>query len=323
MEIKKYEFKQFGDDRGTLVAIEEKKDIPFEIKRVYYMYDTGKGIRRGYHAHKSLEQILICISGSCKVLLDNGKEKEIVQLNKRYEGLYIKSNIWREMFDFSQDAVLMVLASEYYNEDDYIRDYEKFLDYISYVQQNTNIFIHSNAIVDTNMIGNNTKIWGFTHVLSGAKIGCNCNLNEHVFVEDDVIIGNNVTVKCGVYIWNGLRIKDDVFIGPSVTFTNDKTPRSKQYPLKFSTTVLNKGCSIGANATILCDVTIGEYATVGAGAVVTKDVKPYEVVVGNPAVFKNYNCICGKTLTKKESNFRCECGKTYKHDAKQNILFIA
>lgn len=123
----KYAFQQHGDDRGMLVALEEYKDIPFEIKRVYYMYDTKKDVHRGFHAHKSLEQILICIHGSCKVLLDNGTEKKIVSLEKPYEGLYIANNMWREMYDFSEDAVLMVLASEYYKEEDYIRDYNEFL----------------------------------------------------------------------------------------------------------------------------------------------------------------------------------------------------
>ena len=130
MEIKKYQFQIHGDDRGQLVALEEMKDIPFEIKRVYYMYDTGEGVRRGFHAHKKLEQILICIHGSCKILLDNGVEKEEVLLDKPFEWLYIANDTWREMFDFSPDAVLMVLASEYYDEADYIRDYDEFLKYI-------------------------------------------------------------------------------------------------------------------------------------------------------------------------------------------------
>ena len=127
MQILKYVFQQHGDERGQLVALEEFKDIPFEIKRVYYMYDTGEGIHRGFHAHKTLKQILICIHGSCKVLRDNGQEKKIVSLEKPYEGLYISHNMWREMYDFSPDAVLMVLASEYYDESDYIRDYDQFL----------------------------------------------------------------------------------------------------------------------------------------------------------------------------------------------------
>lgn len=130
MQIIKYAFQQHGDDRGMLVALEEFGDIPFKIKRVYYMYETKPGVHRGFHAHKNLEQILICIHGSCKVLLDNGKEKKIVSLEKPYEGLYVANNMWREMYDFSSDAVLLVLASEIYKEEDYIRDYQAFLDMV-------------------------------------------------------------------------------------------------------------------------------------------------------------------------------------------------
>lgn len=127
MQVIKYQFQQHGDDRGQLVALEEYKDIPFTIKRVYYMYDTKSGVRRGYHSHTSLQQILICICGSCKILLDDGKERKAVYLEKPYEGLYIPPKMWREMYDFSEDAVLLVLASELYNESDYIRDYDMFL----------------------------------------------------------------------------------------------------------------------------------------------------------------------------------------------------
>lgn len=130
MEIKKYTFRPHGDDRGQLVALEEFKNIPFDIKRVYYMYDTSPGVSRGHHAHKKLQQILICVHGSCKILLDNGSEKETVPLDKPNVGLYISNNIWREMFDFSPDAVLMVLASELYDESDYIRDYGEFLRFV-------------------------------------------------------------------------------------------------------------------------------------------------------------------------------------------------
>lgn len=130
MQVIKYAFQQHGDERGQLVALEEFKDIPFKIKRVYYMYDTGEGVRRGYHAHKSLEQILICIHGSCKILLDNGKEQKVISLEKPYEGLYISNDMWREMYDFSPDAVLLVLASDLYKEDDYIRNYDEFLRFV-------------------------------------------------------------------------------------------------------------------------------------------------------------------------------------------------
>ncbi len=130
MQIIKYMFKPHGDNRGQLVALEEIKDIPFTIKRVYYMYDTVSGVIRGKHAHKSLQQILICIHGSCKVRLDNGTESKVVPLEKPYEGLYISNIVWREMYDFSEDAVLLVLASELYDESYYIRDYDEFLKFI-------------------------------------------------------------------------------------------------------------------------------------------------------------------------------------------------
>ncbi len=130
MQVVKYVFQPHGDDRGQLIALEELKDIPFQIKRVYYMYDTGAGVVRGKHAHKSLEQILICVAGSCKIKLDNGREKKVVLLEKPYEGLYVANNMWREMYDFSPDAVLMVLASQLYDEGDYIRDYDEFLRFV-------------------------------------------------------------------------------------------------------------------------------------------------------------------------------------------------
>lgn len=133
MEIVKYQFKCIGDDRGTLVPIEGDKDIPFEIRRIYYMYGTKKDVVRGCHAHKNLEQILICIHGSCTILLDDGVSKEVITLDKKQEGLYIGASIWREMYDFSEDAVLVVLASAYYTEEDYIRSYDRFLESIQNV----------------------------------------------------------------------------------------------------------------------------------------------------------------------------------------------
>jgi len=130
MKVVKYVFQAHGDDRGQLVALEEFRDIPFRIKRVYYMYETGENVVRGHHAHKSLKQILICIHGSCKIRLDNGREKKVIPLEKPYEGLYVSNTVWREMYDFSPDAVLMVLASELYDESDYIRDYDQFLAFV-------------------------------------------------------------------------------------------------------------------------------------------------------------------------------------------------
>ena len=120
-------FNAHGDHRGQLVALESLKDIPFEIKRIYYIYDTIRDARRGYHAHRNLEQVLICVNGSCTIFMDDGKENCEVVLDAPTKGLYLSNNIWREMYNFSKDAVLLVLASDYYQEDDYIRDYQAFM----------------------------------------------------------------------------------------------------------------------------------------------------------------------------------------------------
>ncbi len=150
-------------------------------------------------------------------------------------------------------------------------------------------FIHERAIVEPGArIGPGTRVWAFAHVLPGAVIGRDCNLCDQTFVENDVVIGDRVTIKCGVQVWDGVRLEDDVFVGPNVTFTNDLFPRSKQYPEKFEPTVVRRGASLGANCTILAGVVIGQNAMVGAGAVVTKDVPPHAVVVGNPAAIRGY-----------------------------------
>ena len=130
MKHKKLTFLTKGDDRGNLIALEENKNIPFDIKRVYYIFDNKEGVRRGFHAHKNLEQVLVCVNGSCEILLDDGKEKSIIKLENRNEGLFIEKLVWREMFNFSADCVLMVLASDYYDEKDYIRDYNDFKNYL-------------------------------------------------------------------------------------------------------------------------------------------------------------------------------------------------
>jgi acetyltransferase-like isoleucine patch superfamily enzyme len=145
------------------------------------------------------------------------------------------------------------------------------------------IFVHRTAEVQTKAIGEGTKVWQCTIVLPGAKIGRDCNLNAHCFVENDVVIGDRVTLKCGVYLWDGTTVEDDVFIGPNATFVNDMYPRSKRPPPKFLRVHIKKGASIGANSTIMGGVTIGENAIVGAGSVVTRDVPAGAIVRGNPA----------------------------------------
>ncbi len=150
-------------------------------------------------------------------------------------------------------------------------------------------FRHPTSICETDRVGPGTRIWAFTHVLSGAQIGADCNICDYVFVENDVIIGDRVTVKCGVSIWDGLRIEDDVFVGPDVAFTNDPFPRSKQRrDGEVPRTIVRKGASLGANCTILPGLTIGARAMVGAGSVLTHDVPPHAVVAGNPARIVGY-----------------------------------
>lgn len=175
--------------------------------------------------------------------------------------------------------------------------------------------IHPTAEVQTKNIGEGTTIWQHCVILKNAVIGNNCNINFNVFIENDVVIGNDVTIKSGVQIWDGLRIEDSVFVGPNVTFTNDFTPRSKQYPNQFLKTILLKGASIGANSTIVGGVTIGRYAFIGAGSVVTKSIPDFQLWYGNPAIFKGYVCKCGNKLNEK---FHCtQCKKVYKNNKGQ------
>ena len=137
-------------------------------------------------------------------------------------------------------------------------------------------------------MGDGTRIWAFAHVLAGAKIGCDCNICDHTFIENDVVVGDRVTVKCGVQLWDGIRIENDVFVGPNVTFTNDPFPRSRQRPERFLNTIVRNGASIGANATILPGVVIEEHVMVGAGAVITRNVPRNAVVLGNPGRIVSY-----------------------------------
>ena len=151
------------------------------------------------------------------------------------------------------------------------------------------VFIHEKALVEPGAhVGPHTRIWAFAHVLPGARIGSDCNVCDQVFIENDVTLGDRVTVKSGVQLWNGVRLEDDVFVGPNATFTNDKFPRSKQYPETFPLTTVKHGASIGANATILPGITIGGEAMVGAGAVVTNHIPAKAIVVGNPARIVGY-----------------------------------
>jgi len=175
--------------------------------------------------------------------------------------------------------------------------------------------IHQLADVQTSTIGSNTTVWQFVVILAGARIGSNCNINMNVFIENEVIVGNHVTIKPGVQLWDGISIEDHVFIGPNVTFTNDRSPRSKVYPDQFLKTMVKNNASIGANATILPNVTIGKYAMIGAGSVVTKDVLPYQVVAGNPSKLIGYMTENGDKIS---IDLKDESGNLYKYE--NNVL---
>lgn len=182
-------------------------------------------------------------------------------------------------------------------------------------QSGRSVFVHGKALVDPGAkVGLGTRVWAFAHVVAGAVVGEDCNICDHTFVEGKVIIGNRVTVKCGVYLWDGLIVEDDVFIGPAVVFTNDRRPRSRQHPPEYPVTRLKHGCSIGAGAVILPGITIGRWAMVGAGAVVTRDVPDFALVVGNPARFRYWICRCTAKLALQDQPrlWVCTCGRRYR-----------
>lgn len=168
--------------------------------------------------------------------------------------------------------------------------------------------IHPLADVQKIEIPENTNVWQFCVILPGAVIGQNCNICAQVLIEGDVVVGNNVTIKSGVQLWDGVVVEDNAFIGPNVTFTNDLVPRSKRYPESYAKTVIKRGASIGANATIIAGRTIGEYALIGAGSVVTSDIPPFTVWYGNPARQKGFVTVDGILL---DMNKKDKEGKTY------------
>lgn len=178
------------------------------------------------------------------------------------------------------------------------------------------LFKHPTAVVESDHVGDGTKIWHFAHVREGATIGVNCVVGKSVYIDADVEIGDEVKIQNFVSIYKGVTIEDDVLVGPAVTFTNDLYPRAYSWgDDKVVPTVVKKGASIGANSTIICGVTIGSYAMIGAGSVVTKDVPPFGLMYGNPAELKGFVCYCGQRLTRiaREDDekivYTCECGK--------------
>lgn len=188
-------------------------------------------------------------------------------------------------------------------------------------------YTHPTALVESKEVGEGTHVWAFTHILNGARIGSNCNIGDHCFIESGAQIGSNVTVKNGNMVWEGVVIEDGVFVGPAVSFTNDLYPRSARLPEAGAraqkanwlvSTTIRHGASLGAGAVIIAGVTVGEFATVGAGAVVTRNVPSYALVVGNPARVKGWVCQCGMPLRFKGERGICvECKRSYRRSGEE------
>lgn len=183
------------------------------------------------------------------------------------------------------------------------------------------IFVHPLAVNDSRQVGEGTRIWAFSHVMKGACLGARCNIGEHVYVEEGVTAGEGVTIKNGVCLWRGVVLEDYVFIGPQVAFTNDRYPRSPRNPLLagryadegwLSPTLVRRGASIGANATVCCGIVVGCYALIAAGAVVTHDVPDFALVAGCPARGMGWVCLCGCPLKKKRYYVCSDCGRRYR-----------
>jgi UDP-2-acetamido-3-amino-2,3-dideoxy-glucuronate N-acetyltransferase len=179
----------------------------------------------------------------------------------------------------------------------------------------TSAFVHPRAFVETENVGEGTRIWAFAHVMKGAVIGKGCNICDHSFVESNVVIGDGVTIKNGVSVWDGVSLGNNVFVGPNAVFTNDLNPRAevKKTREQFAVTDVQEGVSIGANATIVCGITIGRYAFIGAGTVVIRDVPPYAMMVGNPAKQIGFMCECGEKLP---TSLVCKCGNKFQSSTK-------
>lgn len=175
------------------------------------------------------------------------------------------------------------------------------------------VFIHEAALVETDAVGEGTRVWAFAHLAPGSTVGRECNVCDHTFVEEGVVVGDRVTVKSGIYLWTGVTCEDDVFLGPNVVFTNDLFPRSGRRPERYVPTLVRQGASLGANATILAGTTIGRYAMVGAGSVVTADVPDHALVVGNPARRRGWVSRIGRKLAVKGGVGVCEeTGERYR-----------
>lgn len=179
---------------------------------------------------------------------------------------------------------------------------------------NDAVFVHPQGLCESDHVGQRTRVWAFAHILPGALVGDDCNICDGAFIEGGVVIGNRVTVKNQVMVFEGVEVEDDVFLGPGVTFTNDLKPRAhiKRHGEALLTTVVKRGATLGASVTVVCGTVIGEHAFIGAGTVVTRDVPPHAFLVGNPGQVKGWVCVCGDRLA--SGTVTCSCGRTYTVD---------
>jgi acetyltransferase-like isoleucine patch superfamily enzyme len=187
---------------------------------------------------------------------------------------------------------------------------------------NNGFFAHPQSLVETQDVGSGTRIWAFAHIMKGVRLGANCNVGEHCYLESGVVVGDDVVIKNGVALWEGVTVEDRVFLGPNCVFTNDLFPRSKVFNERVRTCV-REGASIGANATILCGIEIGRYSLVGAGSVVTRSVPDFGLVAGNPARLRGHVCRCGEKLSfSGEDLVNCVCGLAYRKQESRICLLV-
>lgn len=181
------------------------------------------------------------------------------------------------------------------------------------------ITIHPTALVASKRIGDGTRIWAFVNVLEGATIGRDCNICDRCFIENDVILGDRVTVKCGVSLYDGVRLEDGVFVGPDVSFSNDSRPRSGVHPTPLPRTTVQEGASLGAGAILLPGVRVGRFAMVGAGSLVTRDVPDYALAYGSPARRHGFVCRCGESLRFEARRASCACGRVFELSEEESV----
>lgn len=184
-------------------------------------------------------------------------------------------------------------------------------------------YSHPLALVESEHVGAGTRVWAWAHVMEGARVGADCNIGEHCFIESGAALGDRVTVKNGVAVWEGVVVEDDVFLGPGAVLTNDKRPRSRSADFRPEPTLLARGCSIGANATVLCGIRVGRFALVGAGSVVTRDVPDHACMVGNPARLRGHVCICSADLQFAGEAAECACGRRFRKTQPGDVVSLA